>query len=244
MPGMIPGCYYKEDKEMTFEKKTWTNRIAEFINRRILTKEDGTTELVNVARSEGQISQEGDAFNAATMNDLEQRIADGFASHDEALEQVNASLRSKANASDLAAKASAADLNAEKNTRASVDASLQSQINDMKSVASFEFGTIISDVAEFSDGYLEKKDGVIYFSFEFKVQNITPGVTTNIASIPYKPYGICHCSATLYNGSTSYSVFAAVNDGIIQVHFPTDAALNSNKAQNSLRFNGSFPINQ
>lgn len=63
---------------MAFAKKTWKDRVAEFINRRTLTKEDGSTELVTVARSEGTISVEGDAFNAETMNDLEQRIADEF----------------------------------------------------------------------------------------------------------------------------------------------------------------------
>ena len=159
----------------------------------------------------------------------------------EKLKRLNTDLSSKANAADLAAKASAADLNAEKNTRASVDASLQSQINDTKSVASFAFGTIISTVAEFSDGYLNKKDGVVYFSFEFKIINITNGVTTNIASIPYKPYGICHCSAPLYNGNTSFPVFTAINDGIIQVHLPSDCVLSSNKENNKLRFSGSFP---
>lgn len=72
---------------MAFQKKTWTDRIAEYINRRLLTKEDGSTELVTVARSEGTISQEGDAFNADTMNDLEDRIAAGF-------EQANSDLES------------------------------------------------------------------------------------------------------------------------------------------------------
>ena len=63
---------------MTFEQKTWKDRVAEFINRRILTKEDGSTELVTVARSEGTVSQEGDGFTANNMNDLEQRIANAF----------------------------------------------------------------------------------------------------------------------------------------------------------------------
>lgn len=63
---------------MGFTKKTWKNRIAEYINRRLLTKEDGSTELVTVARDEGTISQEGDAFNAANMNDLEDRIEAEF----------------------------------------------------------------------------------------------------------------------------------------------------------------------
>lgn len=70
---------------MGFTKKTWKNRIAEYINRRLITMEDGNTNLVTVARDEGTISQEGDAFNAANMNDLEDRIAAGF-------EEINQSL--------------------------------------------------------------------------------------------------------------------------------------------------------
>lgn len=63
---------------MAFNKKTWKDRVAEFINRRLLTREDGSTELVTVARSEGIISVEGDAFNAETMNDLEDRVEVAF----------------------------------------------------------------------------------------------------------------------------------------------------------------------
>ena len=59
---------------MAFQKKTWKDRITEFPTRRTLTKSDGSTELVTVARAEGTVSQEGDAFNAANMNDLEERI--------------------------------------------------------------------------------------------------------------------------------------------------------------------------
>lgn len=59
---------------MAFNKKIWRDRVAEFINRRLLTKENGSTELVTVARDEGTISVEGDAFNAETMNDLEDRV--------------------------------------------------------------------------------------------------------------------------------------------------------------------------
>lgn len=77
---------------MEFSRKTWVDRMAEYINRRTLTKEDGSTELVTVARSEGMISQEGDAFNAETMNDLEQRIADGFDSVNSDLADLNTNL--------------------------------------------------------------------------------------------------------------------------------------------------------
>ena len=55
---------------MAFVKKTWKDRIAEFPTRRRLTKEDNTSELVTVAREEGTLSQEGDAFSAENMNDL------------------------------------------------------------------------------------------------------------------------------------------------------------------------------
>jgi hypothetical protein len=74
---------------MGFTKKTWKNRIAEYINRRLLTNGDGSTELVTVARDEGTISQEGDAFNAANMNDLEDRIEAGFTEVNQSLTNVN-----------------------------------------------------------------------------------------------------------------------------------------------------------
>lgn len=63
---------------MAFSLKTWVNRISEYPNRRKLTHEDGSTELVTVARAEGQISSEGNAFSAEEMNDLENRIKGGF----------------------------------------------------------------------------------------------------------------------------------------------------------------------
>ncbi|MCH5271567.1 MAG: hypothetical protein J1E83_12595 [Lachnospiraceae bacterium] len=63
---------------MIFNKKTWKDRVSEFPTRRTLTKSDGSSELVTVSRSEGDVSQEGDAFSAASMNDLEGRIDEGF----------------------------------------------------------------------------------------------------------------------------------------------------------------------
>lgn len=65
-----------------FTKKTWKNRLSEYPNRRKLTKENGTTELVTVARSEGTVSQEGDAFSAANMNNLENRISKAIGTGD------------------------------------------------------------------------------------------------------------------------------------------------------------------
>ena len=63
---------------MSFEQKTWEDRKSEYPNRRMLTKENGSTELVTVARAEGTISAEGDAYSAENMNYLEKGIKQGF----------------------------------------------------------------------------------------------------------------------------------------------------------------------
>lgn len=74
---------------MAFSLKTWVNRISEYPNRRKLTHEDGSTELVTVARAEGQISAEGNAFSAEEMNDLENRIKGGFDEINQSLTELN-----------------------------------------------------------------------------------------------------------------------------------------------------------
>lgn len=62
---------------MPFTRKTWVDRLVEFAGRRKLTDvTTQTVQTVDVARDEGNVSQEGTAFSAANMNDLEQRIAD------------------------------------------------------------------------------------------------------------------------------------------------------------------------
>lgn len=78
---------------MAFSLKTWVNRISEYPNRRKLTHEDGSTELVTVARAEGQISAEGNAFSAEEMNDLENRIKGGFDEVNQSLTNINNSKR-------------------------------------------------------------------------------------------------------------------------------------------------------
>jgi hypothetical protein len=77
----LDSYYNKEEREeiiMSFQKKTWKDRITEFPTRRTLTKSDGSSELVTVARAEGTVSQEGDSFSAENMNNLETRIGNEF----------------------------------------------------------------------------------------------------------------------------------------------------------------------
>lgn len=70
---------------MAFKKKTWKDRLSEFPGRRLLTIISNSVNqmVVDVARHEGEVPQEGDAFNQANMNDLEQRIGDAFAEQPE-----------------------------------------------------------------------------------------------------------------------------------------------------------------
>lgn len=62
-----------------FISKNWKNRNVEFPGRRTLTDiVSGTSQTVDVSRSEGTISEAGDPFDASTMNDLEGRIGSAF----------------------------------------------------------------------------------------------------------------------------------------------------------------------
>lgn len=60
-----------------YERKVWVNRQSEHPSRRKLTPTGNDGEY-DVSRSEGIIMEEGDAFDADTMNDLERRVAAGF----------------------------------------------------------------------------------------------------------------------------------------------------------------------
>lgn len=67
---------------MAFQKKTWVNRVAQYPLRRLLTvvrNFDATnTAVMDIQREEGEVTTEGDAFSAENMNDLENRIKQGF----------------------------------------------------------------------------------------------------------------------------------------------------------------------
>lgn len=76
-----------------FSAKEWKARLVEFAGRRSLRNvANGETATYDVSRSEGQVSQEGDAFNTKNMNDLEQRVANGFADAKTAVDTLNSDL--------------------------------------------------------------------------------------------------------------------------------------------------------
>ena len=60
-----------------YERKVWVNRQSEHPSRRKLTPTGNDGEY-DVSRSEGIIMEDGDVFDADTMNDLERRVAAGF----------------------------------------------------------------------------------------------------------------------------------------------------------------------
>ena len=61
-----------------YESKTWKNRETEFPGRRRMTAVDGQEDVFDVTREEGLILEEGDAFDADTMNALEERVKASF----------------------------------------------------------------------------------------------------------------------------------------------------------------------
>lgn len=83
---------------MAFNKKTWKDRVSEQPQRRLLTPVDGgEATTVDVTRQEGIVIQEGDAFSAANMNDLETRIKNTFDSDESTLAAVNTKANTNAN---------------------------------------------------------------------------------------------------------------------------------------------------
>ena len=80
--------------ETWFTPKEWKARLVEFAGRRLLRNvANGESTTYDVSRSEGQVSQEGDAFNTKNMNDLEQRVANGFADAKTAVDTLNRDLK-------------------------------------------------------------------------------------------------------------------------------------------------------
>nr|DAV90340.1 MAG TPA: hypothetical protein [Caudoviricetes sp.] len=67
--------------DLMYERKVWVNRQSEHPSRRKLTPTGNDGEY-DVSRSEGIIMEDGDAFDADTMNDLERRVAAGFTEMD------------------------------------------------------------------------------------------------------------------------------------------------------------------
>ena len=82
--------------ETWFTLKEWKARLVEFAGRRLLRNvANGETVTYDVSRSEGQVSQEGDAFNTKNMNDLEQRVANGFGNAKTAVETLSSDMGGK-----------------------------------------------------------------------------------------------------------------------------------------------------
>lgn len=76
--------------ETWFTPKEWKARLVKFAGRRLLRNvANGESTTYDVSRSEGQVSQEGDAFNTKNMNDLERRISNGFAKAKTNIDSLN-----------------------------------------------------------------------------------------------------------------------------------------------------------
>ena len=62
----------------TYQSKTWEDCIVEYPQRYKITHPDTTVEQIEIESDFGETTQEGDVFDAATFNNLESRINNGF----------------------------------------------------------------------------------------------------------------------------------------------------------------------
>lgn len=76
---------------MAFVKKTWVNRAAQHLSRRILNivSSTGTTMVADVSRGDTDVTEAGTPLNAENLNDLEDRIATATATMIGATEYQN-----------------------------------------------------------------------------------------------------------------------------------------------------------
>lgn len=119
---------------MAFKKKEWKDRLAEFAGRRRLVDVDtGEEQVVDVSRDEGLVSQEGDAFSATNMNDLESRIESAVNSASDS----SASLKNELNSlsqSTQELSSTVSDLNSVSSASAKKISQLESQLGEWKIV--------------------------------------------------------------------------------------------------------------
>lgn len=123
----------------TFEAKTWEDRVSEYPTRRILTNiSTGTAETVTVERSEGNITNPGDLFNASNMNDLEGRIGD-------AIDSLNSTFQDGVNAIVAALADEGIVLSA------STPEAIEAAINNLRSGGDATAGQVISNKTGFAN---------------------------------------------------------------------------------------------
>lgn len=204
---------------MAFIQKTWKDRLTEYPTRRILSKSDGSMELVTVSRSEGTVSQAGDAFSAANMNDLETRIAN-------ALNSITISVDTTLTQSGMAADAKAvgdaiSSLNS--GVRYNADTDMVQLLSAGGTWVDWKYGglnvTYLYNEGEFNtdiiSGFINGTDGssdVADKSYSTGTNSVSTAVTTNNTSTTiltatkvdltnYSTLG-----ATIFEGSTERNI--------------------------------------
>lgn len=76
-----------------YTPKEWKDRLVEFAGRRTLKNvSTNETTVYDVTRNEGAVSQEGDSFSAAKMNDFDLRVKNAIDTAEEAYTQLSSDL--------------------------------------------------------------------------------------------------------------------------------------------------------
>ena len=127
---------------MAFIKKTWKDRLSEFPKRwkLKLLSSSGANQSVELELDDGTVITQGDRFNAATMNDLEQRIEDAFNSSSAGVSSFNSRSGAVTPASGDYSSNQISHLNTD-----TTETNVQDEINGLKNSVAEKLPTYESD---------------------------------------------------------------------------------------------------
>lgn len=193
-----------------FSPKTWKQRIVEFPGRRRLD-DTSSADVYDVSRAEGTVTQEGDGFTAANMNDLEQRInnavndvaglsADEYdpnATYSSGDLRIHDNILHKANQDISVAEAwTPAHWDA-----TTIAAELKAQAEDISDLNSSKQNTVIRAI----EGDLNDLLSLAFGYTSSSVTNKPPGVNNGYVEVlPEKGGDICLQRYTVYNSIIQY----------------------------------------
>ena len=233
---------------MSFVKRTWKDRVSEYPNRRTIN--DGyTTKQVTVGRDEGSVTEEGTQFNAANMNDLEDRIyaavesgggggGSGTYDYDDLMNKPTI------NSVQLAGNKTTADLHISYNdlenkpTLATVATSgdYNDLINTPVPETAVNFTsqvTFVGSVGGATKFY--KKNEVVYLNYQGATGTHSTNDTLFTLPAEYRPLGNLNCPFILNN--TAYgSIGINATTGVCSINFISSTTVNGR-----IYFNLAYP---
>ena len=233
---------------MSFVKRTWKDRVSEYPNRRTIN--DGyTTKQVTVGRDEGSVTEEGDAFNAANMNDLEDRIyaavesgggggGSGTYDYDDLMNKPTI------NSVQLAGNKTTADLHISYNdledtpnlANVAETGNYNDLINTPVPETAVNFTSQVSLVGTVGNStQFYKKDNVVYINYQGATGTHAANDTLFTLPAGYRPLNNLSAPFTL-NGAAYGSVSIGASTGICKINFISNSSMDGR-----IYFNLAYP---